>query len=281
MTILILTSRLHIYSNAVLSSLIRRHIFKGHRVIVYEQDAVVPGLSKIGGLKKYVHVSGIFYVVQQMGKQCLFVLRQAQDVIGNRRKSFYYPYNRLADVSWIIEERNELTSDSIYRHIQSLKPDLILSVYSKLIIPKRILTFPRFGAVNLHPGLLPQYRGVSPVFWAMSRGDTYAGVTLHYLDKGIDTGAIISQKRISTRGYSTEHSLYLKLTCVGTDLVYSYLSSLFSFCSIAPSKKIKRSRGSYYSLPTKDAVKMFRQKGNRFFVLSEFSITKETQRFCS
>lgn len=75
-------------------------------------------------------------------------------------------------------------------------PDLLLSVlYDRIIGPE---LFERCGrAVNLHPGPLPRYRGVRPVNWALHNGESMHGVTLHEIDRGVDSGPVISQALFS------------------------------------------------------------------------------------
>lgn len=270
MTILIFTSQAHIYANGIVSHLIQRNVFSSHRVVVFEEDALVPRKTKLQGFMKYLSVSGFWYVACQIVKQFLFTLRREWDILFQNTSSYFYPFERLAPKTWNISILHSIQSDSLVRQISALKPDLILSIYSKEIIPDQILRIPKYGAVNLHPGLLPMYRGVSPVFWALANREKTVGVTLHILDTGIDTGDRLSQKRIPTRGYRTEHALYLRLSLIGERLIESYFRKLFSFKKTIHGKKFDRRKGAYYSLPTRVAVRNFLDHGYRFFRVSDF-----------
>jgi methionyl-tRNA formyltransferase len=73
------------------------------------------------------------------------------------------------------------------------EPDLALCVGFPWKIPPDALTTPRHGIVNMHPSLLPRYRGPSPVSWAIRNGDTEIGITMHYMDAELDTGNILGQ----------------------------------------------------------------------------------------
>ncbi len=75
-------------------------------------------------------------------------------------------------------------------------PDLVVSVDYDRILRRSLLEVPRLGAINAHPGMLPRYRGVSVVTWALQNGEPEIGVTVHYLDEHIDAGDIILQRRI-------------------------------------------------------------------------------------
>ena len=77
--------------------------------------------------------------------------------------------------------------------VDRLEPDLILSVFYRQILPRRLLDIPRLGAVNLHPSLLPGYRGRCPLNWAIINGEKKSGVTLHYMSLKADTGDIIDR----------------------------------------------------------------------------------------
>jgi methionyl-tRNA formyltransferase len=82
------------------------------------------------------------------------------------------------------------------RLMLSLKPDLIVIADYKYIIPENIITIPNLGAINFHPSILPKYRGRAPVNWAMINGEDKVGLTVHFIDKGVDSGPIIDQKII-------------------------------------------------------------------------------------
>lgn len=74
--------------------------------------------------------------------------------------------------------------------------DLLVSCHCSRIIAKEIFTLPRLGAVNLHPSLLPKYRGMSPQHWPIINGDKETAVTIHEIKENVDTGAIVKQIRV-------------------------------------------------------------------------------------
>lgn len=94
--------------------------------------------------------------------------------------------------------------------IAALEPELGVSVYFGYILRRPLLQlFPR-GVVNLHPSLLPHGRGAYPNVWAIVDG-TPAGVTLHWVDEGVDTGDIAAQREVPVEAWDTGQSLYHKL----------------------------------------------------------------------
>ncbi len=77
-----------------------------------------------------------------------------------------------------------------------LEPDLVITVCFPQLLPADWLTVPRLGCLNLHPSLLPAYRGPSPLFWQFRAGEQATGVTLHFMDQGADQGDIVGQAAV-------------------------------------------------------------------------------------
>lgn len=272
MNILILTSKDHIYANLFLRMAFDKGLFEKDSVTIWEQDAIIPGKTKIAGLLKYLKISGFYYVFAQILKHYLFQVRQLFDSITLKHKSVFYPYWKTAGFQGTRETFNGIKTVEAHTRVKILDPDLIISVFSKEIIPDRILKIPKWGAVNIHPSFLPMYRGVSPVFWSLANDEKYAGVTLHYLTSEIDAGDIIARKRIAITAHQTEHSLYLNLTIAGFKLFEKYIEETQKnkreiITTIQPQET-----PSYYSLPTKKAMKKLLSNGYKLFTLQEMLI---------
>jgi methionyl-tRNA formyltransferase len=101
--------------------------------------------------------------------------------------------------------------------LRDLSPDLLLSIYFGFILKDDVLSIPRLGAVNLHPGLLPFNKGAYPNVWSIV-DHTPAGVTLHLIDSGVDTGNIIAQREVPIERTDTGATLYARLERVALDL---------------------------------------------------------------
>lgn len=104
--------------------------------------------------------------------------------------------------------------------LSALKPALGLSVFFGTILRPQLLCLFPDGAVNLHPSYLPYNRGANPNVWSIIDG-TPAGVTLHYIDAGIDTGDIVAQQRVCVCATDTGATLYRKLEQASIDLFQS------------------------------------------------------------
>lgn len=89
-----------------------------------------------------------------------------------------------------------IKSAEAVQQVQAWQPDLIVVVSYGQIIPPAILDYPRYGCINVHASLLPRYRGAAPIQRALMAGEKNTGVTIMFMDKGLDTGDIIKQSRV-------------------------------------------------------------------------------------
>lgn len=103
--------------------------------------------------------------------------------------------------------------------IEKLNPELIVVVAYGQIIPESILQIPKYGCINVHGSLLPRYRGAACLQAAILNGDHQSGVTIMQMDKGLDTGPILAQKKIKLDRQETLESLHDKLVIVGAKLL--------------------------------------------------------------
>lgn len=103
--------------------------------------------------------------------------------------------------------------------IKQLKPDIICVVSYGKVLPKEILEIPKHGCVNVHPSLLPKYRGSTPIQTAIMNGDKYTGVTTMYMDEELDSGDIILQEKIEIEDNQTTGELWNILAKKGAMLL--------------------------------------------------------------
>lgn len=97
----------------------------------------------------------------------------------------------------------DVNSADVAGKISKIKPDLIVSAHLRRILKQEIFSLAAKGAINIHPSLLPKYRGLSPQHQAILHGDSESGVTVHFIEAGVDTGDMILQKKfaIGTEDY--------------------------------------------------------------------------------
>lgn len=116
-----------------------------------------------------------------------------------------------------------LKEESVLSHISRSDLDLIVVAAYGRIIPSEILRIPRFACINVHPSLLPLYRGSSPIATAILQGDEFTGVTIMLMDKGMDTGPILTQRTAAISVEDTTGSLTDKLAHIGAQLLVETL----------------------------------------------------------
>ena len=104
---------------------------------------------------------------------------------------------------------------AFFEHIQSLNPDVIVVVAFGQILPESILNMPKYGCINIHGSLLPKYRGAAPIQWSILNEEKITGVTIMYMDAGIDTGDMLLKKEMPIESIDTYESLHDKMKSVG------------------------------------------------------------------
>lgn len=115
-----------------------------------------------------------------------------------------------------------------YEEILALEPDVIVTCAYGQIIPKAILDYPKYGCINVHASLLPKHRGGAPIHHAIMEGDTKTGITIMYMDVGMDDGDIIRQKEIPILEEDTAETLFEKLSVLGADLLKETLPDILA-----------------------------------------------------
>lgn len=103
--------------------------------------------------------------------------------------------------------------------LHTVDPDAIVVAAYGQILPREILTLPRYGCVNVHASLLPELRGAAPINWAIIRGYTETGITIMQMDEGMDTGAILLQEGLPIDPVDTTGTLIPKLSVLGAKLI--------------------------------------------------------------
>jgi methionyl-tRNA formyltransferase len=122
---------------------------------------------------------------------------------------------------------SNLMDEEFINQIKGLKPDLIIVVAFKKL-PAEVFNIPRYGTINLHASILPNYRGAAPINWCLMNGEIKTGVTTFYINEKIDQGDILLQKEIMIKNEDDFGSLYNKLSEVGAELVVKTVEGIFN-----------------------------------------------------
>ncbi len=128
--------------------------------------------------------------------------------------------------------------------IRALRPDLIFSFYYRNLISQEILNLPHLGAYNIHGSLLPKYRGRAPINWAVLRGETETGATLHAMVQRPDAGDIVDQERVSIGPEETARDVFVKVTAAARTVLARQLDNLLN--GRAPRRGQDESQATYF-----------------------------------
>lgn len=121
---------------------------------------------------------------------------------------------------------NDLEEPSFLNEIETLQPDIIFDCSYGKIFSKELLTIPKMGCINIHPSLLPGYKGPCPMRWVLINGEDHTGVTAHYMTEQIDSGEVIYQKKIDISEEEDYQTLYPKLSCLAVDVIKKCIEQL-------------------------------------------------------
>jgi methionyl-tRNA formyltransferase len=155
------------------------------------------------------------------------VVTQPDREKGRGRKVVLSPVKELA----LQHGRSPLQPGSVREEafqesLRGLQPELVVVVAYGQILPKAILKIPKYGAVNVHASLLPQYRGAAPIVWAILKGEKVTGVTTMLMDEGMDTGDILLQREIPIEDDDTAETLQQRLAVLGAQLIMETLERM-------------------------------------------------------
>lgn len=115
-----------------------------------------------------------------------------------------------------------------YQDIINLNPDIIITAAYGQIIPKELLDYPKYGCINVHASLLPKLRGGAPIHHAIIDGCEKTGITIMYMNEGMDTGDIISTKELKISDTDTMSTLQDKLKIIGSKLLLNTLPNIIN-----------------------------------------------------
>jgi len=159
--------------------------------------------------------------------EVVLVVTQPDAYVGRKKILTPSPIKRVAlENSIPVFQPEKIKID--YAEIEKYKPDLIVTCAYGQIVPVAVLNIPRLGCVNVHASLLPKYRGGAPIHHAIINGDKETGITIMYMDKGMDTGDIITMKSIPITDTDTVESMHEKLSLLGASLLEETLPSIIN-----------------------------------------------------
>ena len=112
--------------------------------------------------------------------------------------------------------------------VRERRIEVIVMANFRHILRPRLYMVPEFGAINVHPSLLPAFRGPEPIYWVLARGDRATGVTVHQVDDGLDTGPIVAQQTLEIAFGDDERTVLARAALMAGAILPMALASLLS-----------------------------------------------------
>ncbi len=148
----------------------------------------------------------------------LAVVTQPDRPVGRQLKLAPSPIKEAAfKLHLKIFQPEKIGASASIAQLKYLKPDLIVVAAYGQILTKEVLNLPKHGCLNIHTSLLPKYRGASPIHSAIAAGEKRSGVTIMWMDEGLDTGDILLQEPVTLRRRETAESLHDRLAKMAPD----------------------------------------------------------------
>lgn len=155
----------------------------------------------------------------------IMVVTKPDKRVGRNKELTFSPVKRVAlENNIAVFQPIKIRND--YKKLTKEKIDLIVTCAYGQIIPKEVLDLPKYGCINVHASILPKYRGAAPIQWAIINGDKETGVTIMYMDEGMDTGDIISISKIAISSEDNVGTMHDKLSILGAKALEKDLKSI-------------------------------------------------------
>lgn len=223
-------------------------------------------------------VATVVFEVSPFGKRESFVdkLKKTYDIFGLPffvRYGFKYVLSKLNsqnNVKKVLADRSiplitiegNINKDENLEKIRAYKPDLLVSIAGNQIFKRKLLDVATHGCINLHTALLPKYRGLMPSFWVLKNGETHTGVSVFFVDEGIDSGPILVQNKLEI-GNMSQAELIDVTKKMGMDAILESIQKIHSgnYTLI----ENDAAQMTYFTFPTRADVQAFKVAGKRFY----------------
>lgn len=164
----------------------------------------------------------------------------------------------------VIKLKQGVNHSSSLKIISQFKSDLLISLAGNEIFKKPLFNTSKYGVINLHSALLPKYRGLMPSFWVLCNNERKTGVSVFFVDEGIDSGPIIIQKELNLTN-QTQEELIWQLKFLGADAILE-ACNLISINGVnTPTLKNSDMEMTYFSKPKRQDVNKFKSNGKKFY----------------
>jgi methionyl-tRNA formyltransferase len=161
------------------------------------------------------------------GHAVIGVVTQPDRPKGRGRQFEAPPVKEMADrLQLPVIQPERVRDPDFIQAFRTLAPDMVVLVAFGQILPKEVIQFPRMGCINVHPSLLPKYRGAAPIQWALIRGEKETGITTIMVDEGVDTGDILLQRKTAMEPDENFERLHDRLALMGAEVLAETIEGL-------------------------------------------------------
>ncbi|MCP3867404.1 MAG: formyltransferase [Gammaproteobacteria bacterium] len=197
--------------------------------------------------------SAVVFAYHQVGVRCLNALLARKVAVSlvvthrdDRDENIWWEsvadLARLAGIPVITPD--DPNDPQVVKQVGACRPDFIFSFYYRHMLKAPLLQIPAKGAYNMHGSLLPSYRGRVPVNWALVKGESESGMTLHRMELKPDAGHILGRKAVAILPNDTAKDLFMKLVCAAESLLLKVLPDLLR--GAAREQPMDLKQGSYF-----------------------------------
>ena len=166
-------------------------------------------------------------LVENPAHELLGVVTQPDKPAGRRLEMLAPPVKQFAEQANVpVFQPNKIRTADAVAEIQSLRPEVIVVMAYGQILPRTVLDAPSVACLNLHASLLPRHRGAAPIQAAIKAGDRETGITVMWMDEGLDTGDVLLKKIIAIDPRETGGSLHDKLAALAPEALQAALALL-------------------------------------------------------
>lgn len=270
MRVIVLYSAGHLGSAVILNRLLNMPAYEVVGVI----KAQAVGFSR-AGLKKIRHHLkkvgwrfGWLLLWQRLVQAFVYLLTLP---LPSSAKRLRPAWKIAADHNIPVLQCKRINSAAAIDFIRRLQPELLLSAYFSQILKNEVIRIPDRGVLNVHPGWLPAYKGAMAYFWVLKNGSEKAGVTVHWIDEGIDTGEIIARRAFKVAPGMTQQNVLLKTATIGADLLADIGEKLRRGETVAKVAPDENEADRYYPMPGEAAFDNYFERRRFFRIRDTFS----------
>ena len=163
-----------------------------------------------------------------------------------------------------VDDCADVNSEAFRAMLRDRGVEFIVSISGTQLYKKKLRAQTPYGIVNCHGALLPRYRGLMPSFWTLANGETEGGVSVHYVDRKLDNGPIIVQKRYRIHAHDTLEDIMARGKDLAAEAIIECVRKVEAgnLEDLMPNPEAEM---THFSMPTREDVRRFRRAGHRFF----------------